>query len=173
MRITFINHDGSGFADKIDIPEGTTIRELFGQKLPHGKPSDYLIRVNRQPTTADSVLLPGDRVSITPTKIEGAVEEEERGKRRGKRILPCDRSFPLSSVPRPPDLCPKGTPMGARQRLNSIYLTGMLTLAALVGMLTESWGLFLLVGLALIALQTHSGNIRPGPTSRPRRRSRR
>jgi hypothetical protein len=28
--------------------------------------------VNRQPATADQVLEPGDRVSITPTKIEGA-----------------------------------------------------------------------------------------------------
>lgn len=58
--------------------------------------------------------------------------------------------------------------MGARQRLNSIYLTGSLILAALVGMMAESWGLFLLVAAVLIALQTHSGNIRPGPTSRRR-----
>lgn len=79
MHITFINNDGSGFADKIDIPEGTTIQELFAQRLPHGQPADYLIRVNRQPTTADSVLQPGDRVSITPTKIEGAGGPAGRG----------------------------------------------------------------------------------------------
>jgi hypothetical protein len=32
----------------------------------------YLIRVNRQPASADQVLQLGDRVTITPTKIEGA-----------------------------------------------------------------------------------------------------
>ena len=73
MRILFINNDGGGFADEIDIEDGTTVEQLFQQRLPHGKPADYLIRVNRQPTTREAVLQPGDRISITPTKIEGAV----------------------------------------------------------------------------------------------------
>lgn len=72
MRILFINNDGGGFADEIDIEDGTTVEQLFQQRLPHGKPADYLIRVNRQPTTREAVLQPGDRISITPTKIEGA-----------------------------------------------------------------------------------------------------
>ena len=33
----------------------------------------YLIRVNRQPVAANQALQEGDRVSFTPTKIEGAV----------------------------------------------------------------------------------------------------
>jgi hypothetical protein len=72
MQITYINNDGAGFADRIEIEDGTTIQQLFTQRLPHGSPADYLIRVNRQPTTSDYVLQPGDRVSMTPTKIEGA-----------------------------------------------------------------------------------------------------
>ncbi|SFJ51556.1 molybdopterin converting factor [Planctomicrobium piriforme] len=72
MQILFINNDGAGFADQIDVADGTTISDLFRQRLPHGRPQDYLIRVNRQPTTADAVLQPADRVSVTPTKIEGA-----------------------------------------------------------------------------------------------------
>ena len=72
MRVLFINNDGGGFADEIDIADGTTVEQLFQQRLPHGKPADYLIRVNRQPTTREAVLQPGDRISITPTKIEGA-----------------------------------------------------------------------------------------------------
>lgn len=72
MQILFINNDGGGFADHIDIRDGQTVGQLFQERLPSGKPQDYLIRVNRQPTTADTVLQPGDRVSITPTKIEGA-----------------------------------------------------------------------------------------------------
>ena len=72
MRIMLINNDGGGWADEIEISEATTVAALFAQKTPAGRASDYLIRVNRQPTTAEYVLQPGDRVSITPTKIEGA-----------------------------------------------------------------------------------------------------
>ncbi len=68
----FINNDGGGFADYIEIPEGTTIAQLFAERISRGKPADYLIRVNRQPIASDSVLMEGDRVSVTPTKIEGA-----------------------------------------------------------------------------------------------------
>ncbi|QDT78637.1 hypothetical protein Mal35_20860 [Gimesia maris] len=72
MQILFINNDGSGFADQIQIEAGTSVQALFQERVPHGRPQDYLIRVNRQPTTASYVLQEGDRVSITPTKIEGA-----------------------------------------------------------------------------------------------------
>jgi hypothetical protein len=72
MRILFINNDG-GFADHIDVKDGTTVAQLFANQVPHGKAQDYLIRVNRQPAAADQPLAPGDRVSITPTKIEGAL----------------------------------------------------------------------------------------------------
>jgi hypothetical protein len=49
------------------------VSRLFQERLPRGAPADYLIRVNRQPVTADQILQPGDRVSVTPTKIEGAL----------------------------------------------------------------------------------------------------
>jgi len=72
MRILFINNDGGGFADHIDVEAGITVGELFGDRLPERKPEDFLIRVNRQPVSKDQVLQEGDRVSIMPTKIEGA-----------------------------------------------------------------------------------------------------
>ena len=71
-RCLLINNDGAGFADYIEVAEGTTVEKLFAQRVLHGRPEDYLIRVNRQPVAADQVLQEGDRVSITPTKIEGA-----------------------------------------------------------------------------------------------------
>ena len=72
MRILVINNNGAGFADYVDIDEGTTVRQLFEQQVKTRDPENYLIRVNRQPVPADQVLQEGDRISFTPTKIEGA-----------------------------------------------------------------------------------------------------
>ena len=51
----------------------STVSSLFADKMPGRKAIDFLIRVNRQPAVADQPLKPDDRVSITPTKIEGAI----------------------------------------------------------------------------------------------------
>jgi sulfur carrier protein ThiS len=72
MRVLVINNDGGGFADYLEIPEGTTVKHLFEQQIRSPNPENYLIRVNRQPVPADQVLQEGDRISFTPTKIEGA-----------------------------------------------------------------------------------------------------
>ena len=72
MRILVINNDGGGFADYVEIDEGTTVQNLFEQQIHSTHPEDYLIRVNRQPVPPDQVLREGDRISFTPTKIEGA-----------------------------------------------------------------------------------------------------
>jgi hypothetical protein len=72
MRILLINNDGGGFADQVDVADGVTVGTLLADRRSGRQPADYLIRVNRQPAAADQILRPGDRVSITPTKIEGA-----------------------------------------------------------------------------------------------------
>jgi hypothetical protein len=72
MRILFINNDGGGFADHVEVEPGTTVSQLFAQRMSDRESRDYLIRVNRQHAAADQVLQEHDRVSITPTKIEGA-----------------------------------------------------------------------------------------------------
>ena len=72
MKILFINNDGGGFADYIEVADGLTVEQLFEQQMGSGKAHDYLIRVNRHPVSADQGLREGDRVSFTPTKIEGA-----------------------------------------------------------------------------------------------------
>ena len=74
MKVLVINNDGGGFADYLEVADGTTVAQLVQQQIGSSKPQDYLIRVNRQPCAADQVLQEGDRVSITPTKIEGACQ---------------------------------------------------------------------------------------------------
>jgi len=73
MRILFINNDGGGYADYVEVAPGTTVDKFFSQQIAGGKAEDYLIRVNRQPVPRDYVLQEGNRVTVTPTKIEGAV----------------------------------------------------------------------------------------------------
>lgn len=72
MRIMYINNSGGGFADYLHLTEETTVEKFFKDKMPSQKAEDYLIRVNRQPVPRDYVLQEGDRITITPTKIDGA-----------------------------------------------------------------------------------------------------
>jgi sulfur carrier protein ThiS len=72
MKVLVINNDGGGFADYVEVPEGTTVRDMFQREVRTGKPDNYLIRVNRQPVPSDQVLRESDRISFTPVKIEGA-----------------------------------------------------------------------------------------------------
>jgi hypothetical protein len=75
MKILFVNNDGAGFADHVELPHGLSVQELFQRQMGQVKPENYLIRVNRQHASRDQVLVEGDRVSITPTKIEGAARQ--------------------------------------------------------------------------------------------------
>jgi hypothetical protein len=75
MKVLVINNDGGGFADYVEVPDGTTVRDMFTREVRTGKPDQYLIRVNRQPTASDQVLQAGDRISFTPVKIEGACRQ--------------------------------------------------------------------------------------------------
>ncbi|TWT59628.1 molybdopterin converting factor [Rubinisphaera italica] len=90
MKILYINNDGGGFADYVSIEPETTISQFVNQRLKHGLAADYLIRVNRQLVSSDYLLQEGDRVSLTPTKIEGALEEclgQSHGRRETEEDL--------------------------------------------------------------------------------------
>ncbi len=73
IKIMYINNDGGGFADTLTIAANLSVADFFADRVPHGQSADYLIRVNRQLVTSTTILQDGDRVSITPTKIEGAL----------------------------------------------------------------------------------------------------
>ena len=73
MRLLYINNHGGGYADYVEVTPNTTVEQFFNQRMPGEEATDYLIRVNRQPVPRDYVLQEGDRVTVTPTKIDGAV----------------------------------------------------------------------------------------------------
>ena len=72
MRVLFINNQGGGYADYVEVAESKTVEQFFKDKMSGEQAADYLIRVNRQPVPRDYCLQEGDRITITPTKIDGA-----------------------------------------------------------------------------------------------------
>ena len=72
LRVLWINNAGGGFADYVDVEDGTSVAQFIGKRFFYACPADYLIRVNRQPVASDQILSDGDRVTCTPLKIEGA-----------------------------------------------------------------------------------------------------
>ena len=52
--------------------------------------------------------------------------------------------------------------MGARKKLNSSYFLGSLLSAGAVGVLTNSWLIFLIALAVLVALNVQNGDIRFG-----------
>ena len=89
MRILLINNEGGGFADYQDVTPGTTVEKLFNETISSGRADDYMLRVNRQPVARGQVLQEGDRVSITPLKIQG----------RARRVNTCVRNSPRPRKP--------------------------------------------------------------------------
>ena len=70
-QITFINNQGDGYADKLEVDDGMALEALVADRV-RGDSSDFTIRVNGAPEARDYVLKSGDRVSVTPNKIAGA-----------------------------------------------------------------------------------------------------
>ena len=72
IKVMYINNNGGGFADYVNTPKGTTVEAFFKKHGKGGNAENFLIRVNRQPSPRNQVLKAGDRITVTPTKIEGA-----------------------------------------------------------------------------------------------------
>jgi len=73
MKIYLIQNDGAGFSGEIDVPTGTTVRALFEQRCSGKNSKSYVIRVNQKTCKGKDVLKEGDRVSFTPSKVEGGL----------------------------------------------------------------------------------------------------
>lgn len=71
FKVLFVNNQGGGFADYKEVESGATVSSLFEQEV-GGSSENFLIRVNREQVSSSYLLKEGDRVTVTPTKIEGA-----------------------------------------------------------------------------------------------------
>ena len=56
MKVLLISNDAGGFAHHVEIPDGTTVAQMFQRHIGTFNANNYLIRVNRQPATADQKL---------------------------------------------------------------------------------------------------------------------
>jgi len=72
ISIRLICNNEAGYADNVTVPAGTSIGELFREKMPEHNPADYVIRVNAEPVQRAQILCNGDRVTISPQKVAGA-----------------------------------------------------------------------------------------------------
>ena len=57
--------------------------------------------------------------------------------------------------------------MNARGKLNVAYINGSIVLAAVAGVLSKSWIVFIVFLVCGVLASLHLGNIRPSPRHRP------
>lgn len=76
IEVTLVTNDGAGLPCRIPVVEGTTL-EKFLEVSFDGNPDEFTVRIRANGTTVeahrDYVLQEGDRVSMAPTKVDGAV----------------------------------------------------------------------------------------------------
>jgi len=72
IDVLWLNNDGGGYAEKIRVPDGTTVEQLRKKKLPENDSESCTIRVNRDIAAASQKLRAGDRISVTPKNVAGA-----------------------------------------------------------------------------------------------------
>ena len=84
------------------VKESTTISQFFDKQMPSRNPADILIRVNRPLVAKDYVLQDGSRVTMTPTKIEGAHVVIEWDLMQGALVTRRTARATLPSNERPP-----------------------------------------------------------------------
>lgn len=76
IEVTLITNDGAGLPVRIPVVEGTTLEEFLEVSF-DGNIDDFTIKVRCNGTSCeahrDYVLCDGDRISLSPTKIDGAL----------------------------------------------------------------------------------------------------
>jgi len=76
INVTLVTNDGSGLPRQLPIREGTTVRDLLNVAF-EGDPEDFTIQLRPQDGVSQraglsDVLREGDRITLAPSKVEGA-----------------------------------------------------------------------------------------------------
>lgn len=72
MKVLLVSNEGGGSAGYEEVVDGSTVGDLFTAKMGGRSPDNFMVAVNREKVAMSHRLQDGDRVSFTPTKIEGA-----------------------------------------------------------------------------------------------------
>ncbi len=74
VKVHYINSDLTGWQEPLLVRKGTTIDQFLQEQLGRRyNASSYMIRVNRDHVDKDYVLEDGDRVTVTPEKMDGYI----------------------------------------------------------------------------------------------------
>ncbi|RLD67828.1 MAG: hypothetical protein DRI98_12335 [Bacteroidetes bacterium] len=73
VRVLVSNSTGTGFAEWMMLPLGTTLESLLGDVLDEDQDVSTLkIRLNRELAVASYVLQDEDKLSLSPSRVKGA-----------------------------------------------------------------------------------------------------
>lgn len=72
IRVLYVNGEGAGFADVVEVAKGTTAGSFFKKNMAGAAENDYTIKVNRDIAAQSYVLQEDDKITITPAKVGGS-----------------------------------------------------------------------------------------------------
>ncbi len=75
VRVLLLSNFDGGIQDFIEVTAGTTLQQFLANQFNRVSLDDVSVKLNRVPVTASDLaksLGEGDRVTVTPKKIEGA-----------------------------------------------------------------------------------------------------
>lgn len=76
IKVTLITNSGTGDPVEIPVVDGTILEDFLGVSF-EGDPEDFKIRVRTagesRDVDMDYMLQDGDRISLSPIKVDGAV----------------------------------------------------------------------------------------------------
>lgn len=76
IRVTLVTNDGNGMPQEHSVRNTTTVGDLLDLVF-EGDPDDFTIQVRpaggtSEPADLEKELCDGDRITLAPTKVEGA-----------------------------------------------------------------------------------------------------
>ena len=69
INVLYVNNAGGGFPQTIPVDDGTTFGDFVSARISNTE--DYRIHQNNNLAEHDTVLEKGDKIVVTPLKVEG------------------------------------------------------------------------------------------------------